>query len=54
MTEAADAAGTAIGAAWNIGIKRKGVVGVLPTEKEVAGIIHEGWDEDPYDRQEHY
>ena len=53
-TEAADAAGTAIGAAWNMGIDRKGWIRVIPTEDEVAGIIDEDWDEDPYNRDEHY
>ncbi len=49
-THAADAAGTAIGAAWNMGIDREGSMRVLPTEKEVRGIILYGWDEDPYNR----
>ncbi len=52
--DAADAAGTAIGAAWNMGINREGFLRVLPTAKEVAGIILDGWDEDPYNREEHY
>jgi hypothetical protein len=55
ITAAADAAGTAIGAAWNMGIDREGSMRVIPTEQEVAGIIVEGWDdEDPYNRDEHY
>ena len=52
--DAADAAGTAIGAAWNMGIRRNGSMRVLPTAKEVAGIIPVDWGEDPYNRDEHY
>ena len=54
ITKAADAAGTAVGAAWNMGIDREGSMRVIPTEEEVADIIVEGWDEDPYNRDEHY
>jgi hypothetical protein len=27
---------------------------VIPTAKEVEGIIDADWDEDPYNRDEHY
>jgi hypothetical protein len=54
IKNAADAAGTAVGAAWNMGIDRKDSMRVIPTEEEVAGIIVVGWDEDPYNRDEHY
>ena len=27
---------------------------LIPTAKEVTGIIVEGWDDDPYNRDEHY
>lgn len=54
ITQAADAAGTAIGAAWNMGFDRKGSMRVIPTAKEVEGIIDADWDEDPYNRDEHY
>ena len=45
---AADAAGTAIGFAWTIGIP-----GVLPTADEVRGWTDESV-EDPYNRDIHY
>jgi len=54
ITKAADATGIAIGAAWNMGIDRKGSMRVIPTAKEIAGIIDADWDEDPYNRDEHY
>ena len=54
ITQAADAAGTAVGAAWNMGIDREGSMRVIPTAEEVAGIIVAGWGEDPYNRDEHY
>ena len=51
ITHAADAAGTAIGAAWNMGIKREGFMRVLPTEYEVRGLVYQGWGVDPYNRE---
>jgi len=56
IINAADAAGTAIGCAWNIGIRsnREGPYGTIPTAGEVTGLVPLDFDDDPYNRHIHY